>query len=206
MQLQECSLISLDLETNGLSPNNSEILEIGLIEFSKSQILNTFNTYIRPKVIQNLAFSINGITEDMLKKAPTLEEISKDLSSYLLNKPLIIQNAEFDLSFLLKENSIQDGFTNQTPVYCTVQFARKYFPELKSYSLANLRKEFQISDYQKHREGNAHEAIDDCYAAMKVFIECANKGELWKKDYLNIAYHQKNLVTISDYRKKLIST
>ncbi|MCC6275908.1 MAG: 3'-5' exonuclease [Leptospiraceae bacterium] len=203
-KLRDSDFVSLDIETTGLSPKNSQVLEIGLLHFSKDRILGDYRTYIKPQKFQNGAVTVNGITEDLLENAPTLEDVASELFPILRGKPLVIQNAEFDLSFLLNDVRTVGLFEDSSPVYCTLQLSRKYFPGLPSYSLDSLRKKFYISEFQKSRGGIAHEALDDCFAAMKVFIECANQGNLWESDSGLAAYHQKNLKIIYDYKRKLI--
>jgi hypothetical protein len=74
----------------------------------------------------------------------------------------VAHNAFFDYRFLQREFS-ELGFSFQRDLLCTVRLSRKAFPGLKSYSLSNLSKYFQIERLAEHR------AMDDTKACLEVF-------------------------------------
>ena len=67
--------VLFDIETTGLSPATDEIIELSAVKVSRGDIIDTFDTLIRPnRKIPRSATAINGITNDMVRDAPTLEQ------------------------------------------------------------------------------------------------------------------------------------
>lgn len=68
--------IAFDVETTGLSALNDEIIEIGAVRFKNGYITERFSTLINPKIpIPIEATKVNHITNEMVKNAPTSNEI-----------------------------------------------------------------------------------------------------------------------------------
>jgi len=70
-------IVAIDLETNGLDPAVASILEFGAVVIDEQlNILREFRTYIKPldDYWSEKAEKVNGITKEMLKDAPTLED------------------------------------------------------------------------------------------------------------------------------------
>ncbi|HMV44646.1 MAG TPA: 3'-5' exonuclease, partial [Leptospiraceae bacterium] len=115
------------------------------------------------------------------------------------NSMLVIQNADFDLSFLLFESKkLEIPFPN-LPVLCTLNMTRSLFPNYPKHGLAHLRKYFKIDTIKTSDRTDFHQALDDSYAAMKVFIYSADKANLWEKDISILNYHPKGFKTSSDF-------
>ena len=201
--LEEIEFTSIDLETSGLYPKESEILEIAALRFNKDQILSSFSSFIKPeKTIPPEVTAIHGLTSTMLKDSPSLPDILRDFFDFTSNSILIIQNASFDLSFLLFKKNVPFDFL-ELPVFCTVQLSRKVFPEFQKHNLVSLRKNLKIGNYRKRTEASSHlhEAIDDSYAAMEVFKKCLLKNNGWNKKFEQIVHHEKGFKLVKDYRK-----
>ncbi len=200
--LSECEFTALDLETTGLDPNQSEILEIAAIRFDRNGILKTFNYILKPTkplFSDNEALKVNGITLEMLENGHDIDEILPIFEDFIAGSCLVIQNAEFDLGFLHFQFKQRQKHFPTLPVFCTLNLARKVFPNFKKYGLVKLRKEFKIGKYDTSTiRQNFHEALDDSYACMKVFIEIVNQLN-WKSEIGNSIFHTKNFKTSDDY-------
>ena len=95
------TFIALDLETSGLSPDSSEILEIGAIKFNQDGILDTFSQYAKPKnPISMESTRVHGLTDSMLQTALPLKEVLSDFLYFSRDCIWVIHNAVFDISFL----------------------------------------------------------------------------------------------------------
>ena len=72
-------VVFLDIETSGLNPYTSEILEIGAIKIENNK-LTSFHTFVRNKKEVPLeVFSLcTNLNQNDLDKAPNLYEIKKD--------------------------------------------------------------------------------------------------------------------------------
>ena len=199
--LQNLEFTALDLETSGLDPNESEILEIAAIRFDRDKILSTYNFLVKPnKPLQLSAQIVNGITPKMLENARTLDSILPEFLRFIEGSALVIQNSEFDLSFLFPEAKKRRLAIPTLPVFCTLNLTRKFFPELKKHNLVALRDFFKIEKMNTTSIRHSfHEALDDSFAAMKVFIQCIDKIDGWKQGVEKANYHAKGYSLTTDY-------
>ncbi len=200
--LSQLEFTSLDLETTGLSPGVAEIVEIAAIRFHKNGSISNFNELVKPsKGLNPEATKVNGITEEMLINARPIDEVLADFIRFIDSSVLVIQNANFDLSFLIYESKIRRISFPTLPVFCTVQMSRKYFPDLKKYNLVSLRETFGIGKMMTRNENTSkiHEALDDSYAAMEVFKKLLDSMNGWDKKFRDIAHHEKNQVSTVDF-------
>lgn len=201
MNLDQYEFTAIDIETTGLLPENDEVLEIAGIRFNKEKILGEFHIFISPKKgLKKQAQSVNGITEKMLANAPPIEEGIKEFLTFIENSVLVIQNAEFDLSFLLYQCKKNGLMFPTLPVICTLNMTRILFPKFEKHGLAALRKKFKIGNIKDQSRNEFHQALDDSYAAMQVFINCVQTANLWDKDINKLNYHPKGYKFTSDYR------
>ncbi|MBP9884769.1 MAG: 3'-5' exonuclease [Leptospiraceae bacterium] len=199
--LRNIEFTALDLETSGLDPNENEILEIAAIRFDRDKILNTYNFLVKPnKPIQPNAQIINGITPKMLENARSLDVILPEFLRFIDGSALVIQNSEFDLSFLLPEAKKRRLSIPTLPVFCTLNMTRKFFPELKKHNLVALRDYFKIEKMNTTSSRHCfHEALDDSFAAMKVFICCIDKIDGWEQEIDKANFHKKGYQLTTDY-------
>ena len=195
--------IVLDIETTGLSVKEGHrIVEIGCIELDNLiPTKNNFHCYLNPeRKVSEKAFAIHGYNDDFLSKQKKFKEISESFLEFIENKRLIIHNAEFDLSHLNNELSLQgeDKINNQ--VIDTLILARDKFPG-SQVSLDALCKRFRIDNSKRVR----HTALIDCDLLSKVYINLIDQKEptLNFQNSNNIAI-EKNNHNVS-YFKKIIS-
>ncbi|MDX1961156.1 MAG: 3'-5' exonuclease [Leptospiraceae bacterium] len=202
------TFVALDLETTGVETKKSEILEIAAIRFTADKEIARFHSLTKPvRGLNYEAMKVNGITEEQLNHAPSLDSVLPEFLNFISDSILIIQNAEFDLSFLLYEARIRQISFPTLPVLCTVQLTRKLFPKIR-HNLSSLRVEFGIL-HEKNRsnvQSKIHEAMDDSYAAMEVFKKCVLYSGGWKKSYLDIYHHEKGYKFTSDFEEETLFT
>ena len=71
--------IVFDIETTGLDSTYDEIIEIGAIKVHNNTIISIFNSLVKPQnEIDEYITKLTGITNKMVKDAPTIEEILPD--------------------------------------------------------------------------------------------------------------------------------
>lgn len=167
MLLKNAEFTVFDFETTGLYPySGDKICEIGAIRTSLGKSEKIFHSMVDPQCpISPGAFSVNKITEEMIKDAPKVSEILASFMKFIEGSVLVAYNAGFDVGFL--ENALgekSDVLTN----YCVVdalKLARKLFPGMPRYSLANLSRSLGIYS------GGEHRAISDARMTLNIFLK-----------------------------------
>lgn len=153
----------VDIETTGGYAANHRITEVAIYHHDGVQITDTFHTLINPgRSIPYYITGLTGITTEMVLTAPTFEQVSKDIFTWLEGKVFVAHNAHFDYSFLKKELE-QVGINWQAKKLCTVRLSRKIIPGLRSYSLGSLAESLGITITNRHRAGG------DAVATVKIF-------------------------------------
>lgn len=175
----DTEFVALDLETTGLDPKLNRIVEVGAVSFRGSDVLGVYETFVDPGVrIHPRLTAIHGITNRMVKGAPTPGEAVSKLAAFIGDHPLVIQNAPFDLGFIEAVRKANSGTPLCNPVFDTCRLAPLLFPGLGSYRLGALSRALGIACTREHR------AIDDSMAAMGVFLKCLERIDtLGKMDY-----------------------
>jgi len=88
----------LDTETTGLTGHH-EICEIAVVDLTGAMLLNTL---VKPtQRIEPGASDVHGITDEMVKDAPTFRDLVTDLNSVLTGRTVLVYNAGFDQDKLL---------------------------------------------------------------------------------------------------------
>jgi len=162
--------VVLDLETTGLNPERSEIIEFGAIRVTlNSQTHATFQTLVKPlRRIPARITEITGITQDMVdREGLQLEDALRQFVEFIGDLPLVTFNAEFDIGFL-HAAARQHGLAIPNRYTCALKRARRAWPGLSSYRLADLAKLGNLSGEDTHR------ALGDCSRALIIFTSATS--------------------------------
>ena len=96
--------IGLDLETTGLDSRTSSIVELALEIMSPGKEPKEYRTLVNPLMpIPPEATAIHGITNDLIKNAPTFKQLSQNLLTGLTGCDFFGYNVRFDLKQLAEE-------------------------------------------------------------------------------------------------------
>ncbi|BAI81327.1 conserved hypothetical protein [Deferribacter desulfuricans SSM1] len=186
----------VDTETTGLSPyKGARLVEIAAVRLDEGlniRLDRGFSTLINPKKpIPFQAYKIHKISDEMVKDAPTIEEVLPHFSKYVENTVFVAHNAPFDFKFI-------DYFYKKTGMNCpliavidTLKLSRRIIPGLKSYSLDSLIQHFNIK--LKINGSYRHRAIYDALHTAIIFkklieIESQRKGSLLLSDLVSYCY------------------
>lgn len=152
---------SIDFET--ANKNRDSACSVAVVVIENGRMVDSYNSLIRPPEMffEEGNIKIHGITPQMVENAPTFADIWRDLRMYLDNRIVIAHNAFFDMgvlrSCIWKYNLAKPQFK----IACTVQIARKVWPQLPNHKLNTLGEFFQIQF--KH-----HDALDDAKVCAKI--------------------------------------
>jgi DNA polymerase-3 subunit epsilon len=172
----------VDTETTGGRAALHRVIEVAAFHVRDGIVLDRFSTLINPgRAIPPWISFFTGITDDMVKSAPSFPEVAQELRRFLDRGVFVAHNAPFDYNFIRAEFE-RVGETWMRPNLCTVRLARKLFPELPSRSLGPLCDHLMIDIYDRHRAAGDAEATIYVLKHMlkKVFHEhgVTSLGEL----------------------------
>ena len=162
--------VVFDLETTGLDPSRHEIIEIGAIKANRdSDNHTTFQALVKPhKKVPKKITEITGITQEMLDTdGENLESVLREFIEFIGDLRLVAYNAKFDMAFLA-QSSNSCGLTIKNEHSCALMMARRAWPDLKSYKLAELASKGGLS------AKGAHRALKDCELALIVYTSAAS--------------------------------
>lgn len=127
MELTELKFACLDTETTGLSPDGGgKICEIAVSVSQNGRVVEEFSTLLNPGFPMSPAvIAIHGITNEMVKDAPSFADVLPRLLGILDGCVLVAHNADFDLSFLQAEFAACGVHFPPYPVIDTLKLARK---------------------------------------------------------------------------------
>lgn len=152
----------VDIETTGGMPKRDRITEIGIVLFDGEKIIDQYESLINPeRSIPMEITRITGITNEMVADAPKFYEVAKKIVEMTEGAIFVAHNVRFDYGFL-REEFKSLGFTFTRRQLCTVRLSRQELPGLKSYSLGNLIRHFDIKVAARHR------ALDDALATTEL--------------------------------------
>lgn len=156
--------VVIDLETTGLSSIYDNIIEIAAIKVSDDNIVDTFQSLVNPNhEISPFITNLTGITNEMLKDQPKIEDVLPLLYHFLDDTILMGYNVSFDVNFLY-DNFVNSKLPHFSYDYIDVmRIAKKLYPELRRHRLADMINFLGIESKTSHR------ALDDCMSTLNCY-------------------------------------
>mgnify|MGYP001092458000 CR=1 FL=1 len=156
----------IDIETTGLNREKDQITEIAALRVEGNRIIEKFETLINPLIkIPAEITQITGITDQMVKKQPTISEVLPKFKEFIKNDILVAHNSIFDIGFLNYNYSKYYNKPLENKDLCTLNLAKKLVSSIPSYRLSSLCNYFDI------KNDNYHRAMADVYATTKLFLK-----------------------------------
>lgn len=185
--------VVFDIETTGLDAERNKITEIGAVKIKDSEVIGTYSTFVNPGVrIPDNIVKLTGITDEMVKDAPSIEEALPAFLEFIGELPVVAHNASFDTGFI-KHNARMQGRVFRNPIIDTLQLSRNMFPALGKYKLNIVAKHLGV------KLENHHRAVDDSAACAQIFIKCLK--QLTEKGVRTISDIQEAFRNHYDYTK-----
>lgn len=144
--------VVIDLETTGLSPEYSEIIELAAIKVKNNQIIDKYQQLVKPdEEIDEFITSITGITNNMVKDAPKIDEVLNNYLEFIGNNVVLGHNVSFDVNFIFDNalNCYDKTFSNN--YIDTMRISRRLFKEEHHHRLQDLINRFELGGTQEHR-------------------------------------------------------
>jgi DNA polymerase III subunit alpha, Gram-positive type len=180
--LAEDTFVVFDVETTGLSAVYDTIIELAAVKVRNGEIVDRFESFANPhQPLSATTIELTGITDDMVKDAPDVEEVLHRFYEWTGDAILVAHNASFDMGFL------NVGYQNiglgkaTNPVIDTLELARFLYPELKNHRLNTLAKKFDVELTQHHRA--IYDAEATGYLLIKMLKDAKEKGIQYHDDF-----------------------
>lgn len=185
----------LDLETTGLDPFFDEIIEVGIIKVRNNEVVDTYSSLIQPKLyryfddegneieyyIDDFIVELTGITNEMLKDAPVLKDVYKDIEDFIGDGIIVGHNINFDINFLY-DFARENGFKEVSNDYWdSMKLARRILRDLKHHRLRDLADFFNIN-YEGHR------SLNDCKTTLSIMQLLKSFADENNIDYLTLPH------------------
>lgn len=166
-------LVVFDVETTGLNPTNSRLIEIGAVKLRDGELFEEFLTFVDPESeLPPKITELTGISKADLKDAPKEAEALRAFLDFAGSSPLAAHNADFDISFI-RSAAGRQGISFE-PVYLdTLVLSRKLLPELARHSLDKVAQALSVPEFSHHR------ASDDAKACA---LACAKLLDMLKEN------------------------
>lgn len=160
------SIVSIDIETTGLNSSKDVIIEIGAVNFKDHRIEDEFSTLINPgRHIPEFITQLTGISDEMVRQAPSIQEVTDELEAFVGNSMILGHNVRFDLGFLQKHRILQFN-----EVMDTYELASVLLPTASRYNLGALGQLLGIPLPATHR------ALDDARVTHRVLMSTRSRS------------------------------
>lgn len=200
--IKDATFVVVDIETTGLCFDADEIIEIGAVKIVNNQIVDRFNTFVKPeKPVPANITNLTGITNDMLKSAPPIEKALPLFMKFLGDGIFVAHNASFDSGFI-RRDALKQQIPFNNKILDTLALSRIVFPELKNHRLDTLAKKLNI------RMGSHHRAVDDANTdalILKELLKNAIEFGIENLSQINDLYKlQKGVLNLSSYHATIL--
>ena len=141
-------IVVIDFETTGTS-RDKRAVEVAWFELNKNlEIIDEQVSFINPMIpIPWEVIAIHGITDDMVKDSPTLDEFIVDIQQDTFANSsvcVVAHNLPFDLPLFKK-------YCGNVVELCTLKLARNIYPELNNHKLGTISERFGFVHEEAHR-------------------------------------------------------
>lgn len=174
-EILESNPLFFDTETTGLGPTD-EIVEVGIVDAQGKTMLDSL---IRPvSRIPYDVIAVHGITNEMVRGAPTWESIWPDVQALFEGRIVGIFNAEFDLR-MMRQSHERHGLEWQPMggnAFCVMKLYARFYGErlgIRNAKWQGLQKAGRQCGISSQ---NAHRAADDARLASQILRHMARSG------------------------------
>lgn len=161
------SLVVLDFETTGLSPDRGDrAIEIGAVRLVNGRIDARFQALMNPgRRISGFIENYTGISNAMLAAAAPCHEVMSEFAAFVGDDHLVAHNASFDSRFLQAEFA-RIGVPVAGDFVCSMLAARRLYPLAPNHKLGTL-----VSYKHLPTDGVYHRALADAEMTAQLWLQ-----------------------------------
>lgn len=157
------SYVAVDLETTGIGAKREKITEIGMVKVMDGKVIDTYHTMVNPhRAIPERIVELTGITDEMVKDAPAIEEILSDVIAFCDGFPLLGHQIIFDYGFLTQA-AVNMKIKFEKEAIDTLKLCRYLMPGAEKKNLGAACAYFGIEPDASHR------ALSDAMSAHLLY-------------------------------------
>jgi len=156
MELHTLPFVVVDVETTGGRPGTGDrVTEVAAVQVEQGRIELLYDSLVNPeRSIPPYVARLTGISDAMVREAPTFSEIAGELAAHLAGRIFVAHNARFDLGFLGAE------FARVAPTpldellggsLCTVRLSRRLLGHLPRRNLDAVCHHYGVRIADRHR-------------------------------------------------------
>lgn len=154
----------IDIETTGINPGVDEIIDLGFLQFEGTKLVRKFSSLVKPEhEVSPFITKLTGITNKMLKLAPSWDKVEIDLVS-LESHALIAHNARFEESYLKRYFDVLPAHEPRESFQDSMFYLALLVPEAPALNLEYFITHLGIADKEEHR------GLSDSVDLLKVML------------------------------------
>lgn len=161
----------IDFETTGLSPAQGDrATEIAAVILENGRVVDRYQSLMNAGVrIPSFIEGLTGISNAMIREAPPVGQVMREVSDFVGDYPLVAHNASFDCKFWDAELE-RINLQRRQEFICSLLLARRLMPQAPSHKLGAL-----IEYANLPVAGRAHRALADAEMAASLLAHLADE-------------------------------
>ena len=176
--------VAFDLETTGLDARTESIIEIGAVRIRGGEVADKFTCFAQPgHPLSAKTVSLTGITDEMLKNAPSPEKAVDAFLDWAGDLPLCAHNAAFDTGFI-REHCGRSGRKFDPLYFDTLILAQYLCPKLPNHKLDTVANALGLPPFQHHR---AYDDAETCGLILAALIPMLRERGVHRAGAVNAA-------------------
>ncbi len=150
-KIESKTILFLDIETNGLSEIDNDIIEIGALKINGNEI-KTFQSLIKNDEKMPIEIiKLTGITDEDLKSGDNLKNVLIKFLEFIDGTIIVGYNINFDIKFLNKKLEKEGLSSIHNKIYDLMDFVKKDNQFLEDYKLQTALLGYGIEKKIPHR-------------------------------------------------------
>jgi len=156
----------IDFETTGLSPAQGDrATEIAAVILQDGKVVGRYQSLMNAGVrIPSFIQELTGISDAMIRSAPPVADVMREVSAFVGDYPLIAHNASFDCKFWDAELA-RINRSRRQEFACYLLLSRRLLPQAPSHKLGAL-----IEFANLPVAGRYHRALADAEMAASLLV------------------------------------
>ena len=198
--------VVIDIETTGLDFEYSDIIEVAAVRYINRVEADSFVSLVQPtpyyvmgdgklelRYVPEFITDLTGITNDMLKAAPSKSEIIVKFMDFIGNDILVGHNIRFDVNFLY-DAAQQEQLVLKNDYIDTLRIARKLYPDMEHHRLSDVAQKLNIV-MPEHRALSDVSTTAQCFSKMVQIIDQTQGREAFIASFKKKTMHYNQFIS-----------